>query len=120
MSHTRRLYVLAGIPPLALLAGRANAALRPPPGETQKHKNAWQTLSKWQEAWDQSTKARWDASADPEYQSVDREETRRVKLPHLTQLLTGMASSTINDSAQCPVSSLIQSRTRSTYSITCP
>ncbi|CAB0043545.1 unnamed protein product [Trichogramma brassicae] len=51
-------YVLAGIPPLALLAD-ARARLYGRRREDAKDEERLATLSKWQEAWDRSTKARW-------------------------------------------------------------
>ncbi|CAB0040345.1 unnamed protein product, partial [Trichogramma brassicae] len=51
-------YVLAGIPPLALLADE-RTRLYGRRREDAKDEERLATLSKWQEAWDQSTKARW-------------------------------------------------------------
>ncbi|CAB0037297.1 unnamed protein product [Trichogramma brassicae] len=51
-------YVLAGIPPLALLADE-RMRLYGRRQEDAKDEERLATLSKWQEAWDQSTKTRW-------------------------------------------------------------
>ncbi|CAB0031263.1 unnamed protein product [Trichogramma brassicae] len=51
-------YVLAGIPPLALLADE-RARLYSRRREDAKDEERLATLSKWQEAWDRSKKARW-------------------------------------------------------------
>ncbi|CAB0040553.1 unnamed protein product [Trichogramma brassicae] len=51
-------YVLTGIPPLALLADE-QTRLYGRRREDAKDEERLATLSKWQEAWDQSTKARW-------------------------------------------------------------
>ncbi|CAB0038519.1 unnamed protein product [Trichogramma brassicae] len=51
-------YILAGIPPLALLADeRLRINLRRP--EDAKEEERLETLRKWQEQWDRSTKGRW-------------------------------------------------------------
>ncbi|CAB0044142.1 unnamed protein product [Trichogramma brassicae] len=73
-------YVLASIPPLALLADE-RARLYGRRREDAKDEKPLATLSKWQEAWDRSTKGPMDAPTDPKYQSVDREEARRAELP---------------------------------------
>ncbi|CAB0043595.1 unnamed protein product [Trichogramma brassicae] len=72
-------YVLAGIPPLALLADE-RARLYGRRREDAKDEERLATLSKWQEAWDRSKKARWTHRLIPN-QSVDREEARRAELP---------------------------------------
>ncbi|KAL7307243.1 hypothetical protein TKK_0000964 [Trichogramma kaykai] len=51
-------YVLAGIPPLVLLADE-RARLYGRRREDAEDEERLATLSKWQEAWDRSTKARW-------------------------------------------------------------
>ncbi|CAB0033520.1 unnamed protein product [Trichogramma brassicae] len=51
-------YVLAGIPPLALIADE-RARLYGRRREDAKDEERLATLSKWQEAWDRSKKARW-------------------------------------------------------------
>uniref|UniRef100_A0ABD2W3R6 Reverse transcriptase n=1 Tax=Trichogramma kaykai TaxID=54128 RepID=A0ABD2W3R6_9HYME len=51
-------YVLAGIPPLALLADE-RARLYGRRREDAEDEERLATLSKWQEVWDRSTKARW-------------------------------------------------------------
>ncbi|CAB0044547.1 unnamed protein product [Trichogramma brassicae] len=63
-------YVLAGIPPLALLADE-RARLYGPRREDAKDEERLATLSNgWQEAWDRSKKAPMDAPTDPKYRSV--------------------------------------------------
>ncbi|CAB0036640.1 unnamed protein product, partial [Trichogramma brassicae] len=80
-------YVLAGIPPLALLADE-RMRLYGRRREDAKDKERLATLSKWQEAWDQSTKARWTHRLIPNIRV--RIERRHGELNyHLTQLLTG-------------------------------
>ncbi|CAB0039989.1 unnamed protein product [Trichogramma brassicae] len=111
-------YVLAGIPPLALLAderARLYSRLR----EDAKDEERLATLSKWQEAWDRSTKARWMHRLIPNIRTWI--ERRHGELNyHLTQLFTGQGffkhhsqRYDHNQSAQCPV----QRRERET---TCP
>uniref|UniRef100_A0ABD2XJ53 Reverse transcriptase zinc-binding domain-containing protein n=1 Tax=Trichogramma kaykai TaxID=54128 RepID=A0ABD2XJ53_9HYME len=99
-------YVLAGIPPLVLLADE-RARLYGRRREDAEERLA--TLSKWQEAWDRSTKARWTHRLIPNIRV--RIERRHGELNyHLTQLLTGHGffkhhsrRYDYNQSAQCPV-----------------
>ncbi|CAB0043854.1 unnamed protein product [Trichogramma brassicae] len=100
-------YVLAGIPPLALLADE-RARLYGRRREDAKDEECLATLSKWQEAWDQSTKARWTHRLIPNIRVWI--ERRHGELNyHLTQLLTGHGFKhhsrryEHNHSAQCPV-----------------
>ncbi|CAB0034435.1 unnamed protein product [Trichogramma brassicae] len=101
-------YVLAGIPPLALLADE-RARLYSHRREDAKDEERLATLSKWQEAWDRSTKARWTHRLIPNIRTWI--ERRHGKLNyHLTQLLTGQGffkhhsqRYDHNQSAQCPV-----------------
>ncbi|CAB0040021.1 unnamed protein product [Trichogramma brassicae] len=80
-------YVLAGIPPLALLADE-RARLYSRHREDAKDEERLATLSKWQEAWDRSTKARWTHRLIPNIRTWI--ERRHGELNyHLTQLLTG-------------------------------
>ncbi|CAB0039079.1 unnamed protein product, partial [Trichogramma brassicae] len=101
-------YVLAGIPPLALLADE-RARLYGRRREDAKDEERLATLSKWQEAWDRSKKARWTHRLIPNIRvSIER---RHGELNyHLTQLLTGHGffkhhsrRYDHNQSAQCPV-----------------
>ncbi|CAB0032893.1 unnamed protein product [Trichogramma brassicae] len=101
-------YVLAGIPPLALLADE-RARLYSRRREDAKDEERLATLSKWQEAWDRSTKARWTHRLIPNIRVwVER---RHGELNyHLKQLLTGQGffkhhsqRYDHNQSAQCPV-----------------
>ncbi|CAB0037387.1 unnamed protein product, partial [Trichogramma brassicae] len=79
-------YVLAGIPLLALLADE-RTRLYGRRREDTKDEERLAMLSKWQEAWDQSTKARWTYRLIPNIKV--RIERRHGELNyHLTQLLT--------------------------------
>ncbi|CAB0042524.1 unnamed protein product [Trichogramma brassicae] len=101
-------YVLAGIPPLALLADE-RARLYGRRREDAKDEERLATLSKWQEAWDRSKKARWTHRLIPNIRVWI--ERRHGELNyHLTQLLTGHGffkhhsrRYDYNQSAQCPV-----------------
>ncbi|CAB0041534.1 unnamed protein product [Trichogramma brassicae] len=101
-------HVLAGIPPLALLADE-RARLYSRRREDAKDEERLATLSKWQEAWDRSTKARWTHRLIPNIRTWI--ERRHGELNyHLTQLLTGQGffkhhsqRYDHNQSAQCPV-----------------
>ncbi|CAB0032732.1 unnamed protein product [Trichogramma brassicae] len=101
-------YVLAGIPPLALLADE-RAPLYGRRREDAKDEERLATLSKWQEAWDLSKKARWTHRLIPNIRVWI--ERRHGELNyHLTQLLTGHGffkhhsrRYDYNQSAQCPV-----------------
>ncbi|CAB0042944.1 unnamed protein product [Trichogramma brassicae] len=80
-------YVLAGIPPLALLADE-RARLYGRHREDAKDEERLATLSKWQKAWDRSKKARWTHRLIPNIRVWI--ERRHGELNyHLTQLLTG-------------------------------
>ncbi|CAB0040499.1 unnamed protein product, partial [Trichogramma brassicae] len=101
-------YVLAGIPPLALFSDE-RARLYGRRREDAKDEKCLATLSKWQEAWDRSTKARWTHRLIPNIRVWI--ERRHGELNyHLTQLLTGHGffkhysrRYDYNQSAQCPV-----------------
>uniref|UniRef100_A0ABD2WYD8 Reverse transcriptase domain-containing protein n=1 Tax=Trichogramma kaykai TaxID=54128 RepID=A0ABD2WYD8_9HYME len=101
-------YVLAGIPPLALIADE-RARLYGRRREDAEDEERLATLSKWQEAWDRSTKARWTHRLIPNIRVWI--ERRHGELNyHLTQLLTGHGffkhhsrRYDYNQSAQCPV-----------------
>ncbi|CAB0030366.1 unnamed protein product, partial [Trichogramma brassicae] len=101
-------YVLAGIPPLALLADE-RARLYGRRREDAKDEERLATLSKWQEAWDRSKKARWTHRLIPNIRVWI--ERRHGELNyHLTQLLTGHGffkhhsrRYDHNQSAQCPI-----------------
>ncbi|CAB0045376.1 unnamed protein product [Trichogramma brassicae] len=101
-------YVLAGMLPLALLADE-RARLYGRRREDAKNEERLATLSKWQEAWDRSTKARWTHRLIPNIRVWI--ERRHGELNyHLTQLLTGHGffkhhsrRYDYNQSAQCPV-----------------
>ncbi|CAB0035441.1 unnamed protein product [Trichogramma brassicae] len=80
-------YVLAGIPPLALLADE-RTRLYGCRREDAKEEERLVTLSKWQEAWDHSTKARWTHRLIPNIR-VWIERRHGEFNYHLTQLLTG-------------------------------
>ncbi|CAB0041395.1 unnamed protein product [Trichogramma brassicae] len=101
-------YVLAGVPPLALLADE-RARLYGRRREDAKDEERLATLSKWQEAWDRSKKARWTHRLIPNIR-VWIERRHRELNYHLTQLLTGQGffkhhsqRYDHNQSAQCPV-----------------
>ncbi|CAB0028425.1 unnamed protein product, partial [Trichogramma brassicae] len=107
--------------PLSRMSERGSTAAAE---RTQRTRNAWQTLSKWQEAWDPVEEGPMDAPTDPKHQSVDREEARRAELPPHAALTRGKASSKHhsqrydhNQSAHAR-SAPHPSRTRSTCSIT--
>ncbi|CAB0031998.1 unnamed protein product [Trichogramma brassicae] len=101
-------YVLAGIPPLALLADE-RARLYGRRREDAKDEERLATLSKWQKAWDRSKKARWTHRLIPNIRVWI--ERRHGELNyHLAQLLTGHGffkhhsrRYDYNQSAQCPV-----------------
>ncbi|CAB0029200.1 unnamed protein product [Trichogramma brassicae] len=101
-------YVLAGIPPLSLLVDE-KTRLYGHRREDAKDEERLATLSKWQKAWDQSTKARWTHRLIPSIRVWI--ERRHGELNyHLTQLLTGHGffkhpsrRYDHNHSAQCPV-----------------
>ncbi|CAB0045377.1 unnamed protein product, partial [Trichogramma brassicae] len=105
-------YVLAGMLPLALLADE-RARLYGRRREDAKNEERLATLSKWQEAWDRSKKARWTHRLIPNIRVWI--ERRHGELNyHLTQLLTGHGffkqhsrRYDHNQSAQCPVCPLI-------------
>ncbi|CAB0043187.1 unnamed protein product, partial [Trichogramma brassicae] len=65
-------YVLADIPPLALLADE-RTRLYGRRREDAKDEERLATLSKWQEAWDQSTKARWTHRLIPNIRKKKKE-----------------------------------------------
>ncbi|CAB0035836.1 unnamed protein product [Trichogramma brassicae] len=102
-------YVLAGIPPLALLADERARLYSRRRREDAKDEERLATLSKWQEAWDRSKKARWTHRLIPNIRVWI--ERRHGELNyHLTQLLTGHGffkhhsrRYDYNQSAQCPV-----------------
>ncbi|CAB0041826.1 unnamed protein product [Trichogramma brassicae] len=101
-------YVFAGIPPLALLADE-RTRLYGRRREDAKDQERLEALSKWQEAWDQSTKARWTHRLIPNIR-VWIERRHEELNYHLTQLLTGHGffkhhsrRYDYNQSAQCPV-----------------
>ncbi|CAB0033711.1 unnamed protein product, partial [Trichogramma brassicae] len=115
-------YVLAGIPPLALLADE-RARLYGRRREDAKDEERLATLSKWQEAWDRSKKARWTHRLIPNIRVWI--ERRHGELNyHLTQLLTGhgflntIADATTTIKALNARSAPHPSRMRSTCSIT--
>ncbi|CAB0043984.1 unnamed protein product [Trichogramma brassicae] len=115
-------YVLAGIPPLALLADE-RARLYGRRREDAKDEERLATLSKWQEAWDRSKKARWTHRLIPNIKVWI--ERRHGELNyHLTQLLTGhgffntIADATTTIKALNARSAPHPSRMRSTCSIT--
>ncbi|CAB0037923.1 unnamed protein product [Trichogramma brassicae] len=101
-------YVLAGIPPLALLVDERTRLYGRHRGDA-KDEERLATLSKWQEAWDQSTQARWTHRLIPNIRVWI--ENRHGELNyHLTQLLPGHGffkhhsrRYDHNHSAQCPV-----------------
>ncbi|CAB0037384.1 unnamed protein product, partial [Trichogramma brassicae] len=96
-------YVLAGIPPLAILADE-RARLYGRRREDAKDEERLATLSKWQEAWDRSKKARWTHRLIPNIRVWI--ERRHGELNyHLTQLFCKHHSRRYdhNQSAQCPV-----------------
>uniref|UniRef100_A0ABD2W763 Reverse transcriptase domain-containing protein n=1 Tax=Trichogramma kaykai TaxID=54128 RepID=A0ABD2W763_9HYME len=100
-------YVLAGIPPLALLADE-RARLYGRRQEDAKDEERLATLSRWQEAWDRSTKARWTHRLIPNIR-VWIERGHGELNYHLTQLLAGHGffkhhsrRYDHNQSAQCP------------------
>uniref|UniRef100_A0ABD2WD24 Reverse transcriptase n=1 Tax=Trichogramma kaykai TaxID=54128 RepID=A0ABD2WD24_9HYME len=101
-------YVLAGIPPPVLLADE-RARLYGRRREDAEDEERFATLSKWQEARDRSTKARWKHRLIPNIR-VWIERRHGELYYHLTQLLTGHGffkhhsrCYDYNQSEQCPV-----------------
>uniref|UniRef100_A0ABD2WJQ6 Reverse transcriptase domain-containing protein n=2 Tax=Trichogramma kaykai TaxID=54128 RepID=A0ABD2WJQ6_9HYME len=101
-------YVLSGIPPLVLLADE-RARLYGRRREDAEDEERLATLSKWQEAWDRSTKARWTHRLIPNIRVWIERKHGELNY-HLTQLLTGHGffkhhsrRYDYNQSAQCPV-----------------
>uniref|UniRef100_A0ABD2WVD7 Reverse transcriptase zinc-binding domain-containing protein n=1 Tax=Trichogramma kaykai TaxID=54128 RepID=A0ABD2WVD7_9HYME len=98
---------MAGIPSLALLANeRSRIYLRRT--EDAKKEERLETLRKWQEQWDRSTKGRWTHRLIPNIREWVERKHGEVNY-HLTQLLSGHGyfrrhsqryDNTIN--AQCP------------------
>ncbi|CAB0043339.1 unnamed protein product [Trichogramma brassicae] len=90
--------------------GRASAALQPPPPRGRKGRGTLGNAKQVAGSMGPVDEGPMDASTDPKYQNVDREEARRAELHHLTQLLTGQGffkhhsqRYDHNQSAQCPV-----------------
>uniref|UniRef100_A0ABD2X0I8 Reverse transcriptase domain-containing protein n=1 Tax=Trichogramma kaykai TaxID=54128 RepID=A0ABD2X0I8_9HYME len=80
-------YVLASIPPLALLADERSRLYR------RRHEDAraeerQETLRRWQSRWDRSSKGRWTHRLIPNVRSWIERRHGEVDY-HLTQLLTG-------------------------------
>ncbi|CAB0043559.1 unnamed protein product [Trichogramma brassicae] len=80
-------YVIAGVPPLALLAAeRARIYQRRP--EDVKEEERGETLSKWQDRWDRATKGRWTHRLIPNIAEWVERGHGEVNY-YLTQLLSG-------------------------------
>ncbi|CAB0040346.1 unnamed protein product [Trichogramma brassicae] len=74
-------YVLAGIPSLALFADeRLRIHLRRP--EDAKEEERLETLRKWQEQWDRSTKGRWTYRLIPNIRDIKNVKWRRANRPY--------------------------------------
>ncbi|CAB0043276.1 unnamed protein product [Trichogramma brassicae] len=80
-------YVIAGVPPLALLADeRARIYQRHP--EDVKEEERRETLNRWQDRWDRAPKGRWTHRLIPNI--TEWVETGHGEVDyHLTQLLSG-------------------------------
>ncbi|KAL7294440.1 hypothetical protein TKK_0012437 [Trichogramma kaykai] len=101
-------YVLAGIPPLVLLADE-RARLYGRRREDAEDEERSAMLSKWQEAWDRSTRARWMHRLIPNIRVWMERRHGELNYP-LRQILTGHGffkhhsrRYDYNQSAQCPV-----------------
>ncbi|CAB0038990.1 unnamed protein product [Trichogramma brassicae] len=118
-------YVLAGIPPLALLADE-RARLYSRRREDAKDEERLATLSKWQEVWDRSKKARWTHRLIPNIRVWIERRARRAELPPHAALDPGMASSNTIADATTTIKALNArsaphpSRMRSTCFYHCP
>ncbi|CAB0043483.1 unnamed protein product [Trichogramma brassicae] len=104
--------------------GRASARLYGRRREDAKDEERLATLSKWQEAWDRSKKARWTHRLIPNIRVWIERRHGELNF-HLTQLLTGHGffkhhsrRYDYNQSAQCPVCPSHPSRMPSTCFIT--
>ncbi|CAB0033754.1 unnamed protein product [Trichogramma brassicae] len=80
-------YVIAGVPPLVLLADeRARIYQRRP--ESVKEEERRETLSKWQDRWDRASKGRWTHRLIPNIAEWVERGHGEVNY-YLTQLLSG-------------------------------
>ncbi|CAB0032474.1 unnamed protein product [Trichogramma brassicae] len=102
-------YVLASIPPLALLADERDRLFHRHRDDAGRGNERQETLRRWQVQWDQSTKGRWTYRLIPDNKKwVERRHGEMAY--HLTQLLTGHGyfrhhsqRYDNNASARCPV-----------------
>uniref|UniRef100_A0ABD2WEA4 Reverse transcriptase zinc-binding domain-containing protein n=1 Tax=Trichogramma kaykai TaxID=54128 RepID=A0ABD2WEA4_9HYME len=101
-------YVLASIPPLALLADE-RSRLYQRRHEDARAEERQETLRRWQSRWDRSSKGRWTHRLIPNVRSWIERRHGEVD-NHLTQLLTGHSyfkhhsqRYDHNASADCPV-----------------
>ncbi|CAB0036149.1 unnamed protein product [Trichogramma brassicae] len=78
-------YVIAGVPPLALLADeRARIYQRRP--EDVKEEERRETLNRWQDRWDRGPKGPMDTPANPEHHRMGREGTwRKIRTKKIRQ-----------------------------------
>ncbi|CAB0037839.1 unnamed protein product [Trichogramma brassicae] len=102
-------YILASIPPLALLADERARLFHRSRDDAGRGDERQETLRRWQVQWDQSTKGRWTHRLIPDIKEwVERRHGEMSY--HLTQLLTGHGyfrhhsqRYDNNASARCPV-----------------
>uniref|UniRef100_A0ABD2X3N1 Reverse transcriptase domain-containing protein n=1 Tax=Trichogramma kaykai TaxID=54128 RepID=A0ABD2X3N1_9HYME len=102
-------YVLASIPPLALLADERTRLYHRRHDDAGRDDERQETLRRWQVQWDQSTKGRWTHRLIPDIKGwVERRHGEMSY--YLTQLLTGHGyfkhhsqRYDNNASARCPV-----------------
>ncbi|KAL7297136.1 hypothetical protein TKK_0009555 [Trichogramma kaykai] len=80
-------YVLASIPPLALLADERSRLYQRRHGDARAEERQ-ETLRRWQSRWDRSSKGRWTHRLIPNVRSWIERRHGEVDY-HLTQLLTG-------------------------------
>ncbi|CAB0041134.1 unnamed protein product, partial [Trichogramma brassicae] len=80
-------YVIAGVPPMALLADERACIYQRHP-EDVKEEERRETLNRWQDRWDRASKGRWTHRLIPNITEWVERGHGEVNY-HLTQLLTG-------------------------------
>ncbi|CAB0038561.1 unnamed protein product [Trichogramma brassicae] len=81
------MYVIAGVPPLALLADERVRIYQRHPEDVKEEKRR-ETLSKWQDRWDRASKGRWTHRLIPNIAEWVERGHGKVNY-YLTQLLSG-------------------------------
>uniref|UniRef100_A0ABD2W405 Uncharacterized protein n=1 Tax=Trichogramma kaykai TaxID=54128 RepID=A0ABD2W405_9HYME len=76
-------YVIAGVPPLALLADERACIYQRRP-EDVKEEERKETLKKWQDRWDRASKGRWTHRLIPNMAEGVKKGTWRSELPSHT------------------------------------